>query len=181
MDTGGNPWALRDAYNGAVVRQPWNPHRGAGSTEKRPALRGSDGPGGPGLSGPSTGLSLRAPGESVEPGARVVTPYVPAKLKRARYKRALFDLAGGPGFEPGLTESESVVLPLDDPPFKAVASGKSQVARNGCDSALANRGAFSTIPRLPSSKPSPRFRATIRLVRRSSAACEAHRTIPWRS
>ena len=25
-------------------------------------------------------------------------------------------LAGGPGFEPGLTESESVVLPLDDPP-----------------------------------------------------------------
>ena len=26
-------------------------------------------------------------------------------------------VAGGPGFEPGLTESESVVLPLDDPPF----------------------------------------------------------------
>ncbi len=26
-------------------------------------------------------------------------------------------LAGGPGFEPGLTESESVVLPLDDPPI----------------------------------------------------------------
>jgi hypothetical protein len=25
-------------------------------------------------------------------------------------------MAGGPGFEPGLTESESVVLPLDDPP-----------------------------------------------------------------
>lgn len=25
-------------------------------------------------------------------------------------------LAEGPGFEPGLTESESVVLPLDDPP-----------------------------------------------------------------
>ena len=29
----------------------------------------------------------------------------------------LFLLAGGPGFEPGLTESESVVLPLDDPPI----------------------------------------------------------------
>ncbi len=25
-------------------------------------------------------------------------------------------LAGGPGFEPGLAESESAVLPLDDPP-----------------------------------------------------------------
>ncbi len=28
----------------------------------------------------------------------------------------LIILAGGPGFEPGFTESESVVLPLDDPP-----------------------------------------------------------------
>ena len=27
-------------------------------------------------------------------------------------------LAGGPGFEPGLAESESAVLPLDDPPSK---------------------------------------------------------------
>ena len=25
-------------------------------------------------------------------------------------------VAGGPGFEPGLSESESDVLPLDDPP-----------------------------------------------------------------
>lgn len=25
-------------------------------------------------------------------------------------------MAGGPGFEPGLTESESAVLPLNDPP-----------------------------------------------------------------
>jgi hypothetical protein len=31
---------------------------------------------------------------------------------------ASMSMAGGPGFEPGLTESESVVLPLDDPPFK---------------------------------------------------------------
>src|SRR5690625_5909381 len=28
----------------------------------------------------------------------------------------LFNMAGGEGFEPPLTESESVVLPLDDPP-----------------------------------------------------------------
>ncbi len=29
-------------------------------------------------------------------------------------------MAGGPGFEPGLAESESAVLPLDDPPIKRV-------------------------------------------------------------
>ncbi len=27
-------------------------------------------------------------------------------------------MAGGPGFEPGLAESESAVLPLDDPPIR---------------------------------------------------------------
>ena len=31
-------------------------------------------------------------------------------------ERVFFLLAGRPGFEPGLTESESVVLPLDDLP-----------------------------------------------------------------
>ncbi len=30
--------------------------------------------------------------------------------------KALNSLAEGPGFEPGFTESESVVLPLNDPP-----------------------------------------------------------------
>ena len=34
----------------------------------------------------------------------------------AAYATASFILAGGLGFEPRLTESESVVLPLDDPP-----------------------------------------------------------------
>ncbi len=29
-------------------------------------------------------------------------------------------MAGGPGFEPGLAESESAVLPLDDPPVESV-------------------------------------------------------------
>lgn len=33
-----------------------------------------------------------------------------------RYQRR--ELAGGPGFEPGLAESESAVLPLDDPPSR---------------------------------------------------------------
>ena len=31
-------------------------------------------------------------------------------------------LAGRPGFEPGYTESESVVLPLNDPPAVCVSS-----------------------------------------------------------
>ena len=30
-------------------------------------------------------------------------------------------MAGGEGFEPPLTESESVVLPLDDPPIGSFA------------------------------------------------------------
>ncbi len=31
-------------------------------------------------------------------------------------------MAGGPGFEPGLAESESAVLPLDDPPVLEIFS-----------------------------------------------------------
>ncbi len=33
-------------------------------------------------------------------------------------------MAGGRGFEPRLTESESVVLPLDDPPIDNRVKGK---------------------------------------------------------
>ena len=36
--------------------------------------------------------------------------------KGLRFGRPLVMLAGGRGFEPRLTESESAVLPLDDPP-----------------------------------------------------------------
>ena len=43
-------------------------------------------------------------------------PKVPQPNKNGPL-RGRFDLAGGPGFEPGFTESESVVLPLNDPPF----------------------------------------------------------------
>jgi hypothetical protein len=32
----------------------------------------------------------------------------------------LYSMAEGPGFEPGFTESESVVLPLNDPPAVCV-------------------------------------------------------------
>ena len=43
---------------------------------------------------------------------------LPDSPERKRPLRAVFTLgmAGGPGFEPGLAESESAVLPLDDPP-----------------------------------------------------------------
>ncbi len=37
-------------------------------------------------------------------------------MRKGPLKRAISVLAGGPGFEPGLAESESAVLPLDDPP-----------------------------------------------------------------
>src|SRR3954462_5268539 len=43
---------------------------------------------------------------------------LPQDVRWIRCERAL---AGGRGFEPRLTESESVVLPLDDPPAGAAA------------------------------------------------------------
>ncbi len=45
-------------------------------------------------------------------------PHLPETEKRKGPERGPFAfLAGGEGFEPPLTESESVVLPLDDPPI----------------------------------------------------------------
>ena len=42
---------------------------------------------------------------------------VPQTIKKdSHFCKPLILLAGGQGFEPWLTESESVVLPLDDPP-----------------------------------------------------------------
>ena len=51
--------------------------------------------------------SVRTSGFDPDPRVRNAT---------ARAERAVAFLAGGEGFEPPLTESESVVLPLDDPP-----------------------------------------------------------------
>lgn len=55
-------------------------------------------------------------------GAEVNPPLQFSNTQRQDIKKGLLkglmdlDLAGGGGFEPPLTESESVVLPLDDPP-----------------------------------------------------------------
>jgi hypothetical protein len=38
-------------------------------------------------------------------------------IRKTGLMRAFLNMAGGPGFEPGLAESESAVLPLDDPPI----------------------------------------------------------------
>ena len=46
---------------------------------------------------------------------------LPQPKRRRPQNGGVDDLAGGPGFEPGLTESESVVLPLDDPPITGFA------------------------------------------------------------
>ncbi len=48
----------------------------------------------------------------VEPGVLILI----SPTKKWAPKGAHLILAGGEGFEPPLTESESVVLPLDDPP-----------------------------------------------------------------
>lgn len=47
----------------------------------------------------------------------------PGQNEKAAIKAASFILAGGEGFEPPLAESESAVLPLDDPPMGSNASG----------------------------------------------------------
>ncbi len=47
--------------------------------------------------------------------ARGIDSRTPRQKKGPRKGPTIF-LAGGEGFEPPLTESESVVLPLDDPP-----------------------------------------------------------------
>ena len=45
-------------------------------------------------------------------------PCLSVVIYSSEYRQPLFySLAGGPGFEPGFTESESVVLPLNDPPI----------------------------------------------------------------
>ena len=43
---------------------------------------------------------------------------------RAFARNPLFFLAGGLGFEPRLAESESAVLPLDDPPISETVAHK---------------------------------------------------------
>ena len=48
-------------------------------------------------------------------------PVPPAKIKKATARVAFFILAGGEGFEPPLAESESAVLPLDDPPLGSLS------------------------------------------------------------
>ena len=48
-------------------------------------------------------------------------------------------LAGGEGFEPPLTESESVVLPLDDPPIPESRNGAIANSRNAPEIDLALR------------------------------------------
>ncbi len=53
----------------------------------------------------------------------------------------LIDLAGGPGFEPRLTESESVVLPLNYPPTEALMC-IAMLVKTSRGRSLAKRGLF---------------------------------------
>ena len=50
---------------------------------------------------------------------KVLHPMIPGPKTKRAPEGARFVLAGGPGFEPGSAESESAVLPLDDPPILA--------------------------------------------------------------
>ncbi len=74
-------------------------------------------------SGDALALRVDSPCSSVQnhtvilsnPGVLIAVS--PSKSKKKTSLRRPFDfLAGGEGFEPPLAESESAVLPLDDPP-----------------------------------------------------------------
>ena len=67
-----------------------------------------------------------APGEFVEPSRamrdRGSHPSTQSRNEKPATRAGFFILAGGEGFEPPLAESESAVLPLDDPPAEACAN-----------------------------------------------------------
>ena len=70
---------------------------------------------------PSGPVALRAPvlasgARSSNRGGRIKSSPPASIHKKSPPIGGLLMLAGGEGFEPPLTESESVVLPLDDPP-----------------------------------------------------------------
>src|SRR5688572_19624747 len=89
------------------VRTRWGARRRVGATAGRCALR-----------------AMMTEKRREVGGATLVEPrltnlgssLVPWPKRKGPLTRALLFLAGGLGFEPRLTESESVVLPLDDPP-----------------------------------------------------------------
>ena len=60
----------------------------------------------------------------------------PFDTKKGPFRGPLRCLAGGEGFEPPLAESESAVLPLDDPPIRILllAVYSTGISRNsgGC-------------------------------------------------
>ena len=61
--------------------------------------------------------------------------------KKAPCMGLLYWVAGGPGFEPGLAESESAVLPLDDPPSVPGRASSLRAARPLSASRTGLRGA----------------------------------------
>ena len=68
---------------------------------------------------PQSGSPLRGRLRRSSSRRSLVEPEVliPVRLKtKPAFRRVPFSLAGGLGFEPRLEESESSVLPLDDPP-----------------------------------------------------------------
>src|SRR6266478_915493 len=92
-------------------RSAWRPIRGVRS-RCRPSPSHTVGAGPP-------AAAMRARGESVQDGHRdassfLADPTTPAAASERKVERN--QLAGGLGFEPRLAESESAVLPLDEPP-----------------------------------------------------------------
>ncbi len=69
--------------------------------------------------GGSSPVPANQPPFLVEPGERNSSVPQGLKITKFRHKRYFnWSQAGGNGFEPLLTDPESVVLPLDEPPVR---------------------------------------------------------------
>ena len=103
----------RTLFSGPVtnVATIWNLIRGGHGREQHGQCNGMDEP----LPGLFARCSESQRG-SIDSGTYIGW-LAPAILKRPGLRPGRFNIAGGGGFEPPHTDSESAVLPLDEPPF----------------------------------------------------------------
>ena len=83
-----------------------------------------------------------APGHAAappRPSNSALISIFPSQKQKRPHEGAFLFLAGGEGFEPPLAESESAVLPLDDPPKRIARCGSSASSTASRDVPCADR------------------------------------------
>ena len=77
-------------------------------------------------------IEIRSSNKIKQPPSFKMSRQCPIKKKPSGFAKLLFYLAGELGFEPRLTESESVVLPLDDSPIFDYCNPRIKLATRIC-------------------------------------------------